>query len=246
MSGGGGDGPLNLFFGPVIGHETADIAVSATAALVSGVGFRISGGSAANAEVLPITYDTISWDEMLGGLGPDNYSYDPSTGAITPGSDGIREIDLYPNSDNSLPAGNRGTVDFGSSSNATSDLERQILYGLNDDDLSYFGGEINLENGPLTINGDTGISAALKAPLNVIKGLPRAIPLFSEVHSPGNNAMYTVVRFVGIRILEVKLTGGNKYLMVQPAPFVASPVVRDAGPPTMTYDSIVGAPLLIH
>jgi hypothetical protein len=35
---------------------------------------------------------------------------------------------------------------------------------------------------------------------------------------PGNNADYTIVKFVGIRIVAVKLTGSmaSKYVMIQP------------------------------
>ena len=68
--------------------------------------------------------------------------------------------------------------------------------------------------------------AAIKDELESIIGLPRAIPLFSEVTGNGNNAMFTVVGFAGIRIMEVKMTGAmsKKRVIIQPA-FV----VDDAG-----------------
>ena len=45
------------------------------------------------------------------------------------------------------------------------------------------------------------------------------IPVFSSVTGPGNNAQYTIVEFVGVRLLEVKLTGSmsSKKVIIQPA-----------------------------
>src|SRR4029453_10300558 len=112
------------------------------------------------------------------------------------------------------------TVDIGSSNNSTSDINRQILDGVSPEDLAYHGGKLELDsNGELNLNGDTGISAGVKDELASIKGKPRIIPIFREVHGPGNNADYTIVAFVGIRIVDVKLTGSmsSKRLLVQPA-----------------------------
>jgi hypothetical protein len=97
----------------------------------------------------------------------------------------------------------------------------------------------------LYVSGDTGISAGIKSQLNTIKGKPRAIPLFTAVSGPGNNATYTIERFVGIRIMDVKLTGGNKRVIVQPAPLMDPTVI--AGPTTeVTEDSIFAMPKLIQ
>ena len=68
----GGDGPLDLFFAPVIGHEKASLSVTATAGLVAADGFRIESGSEQTAGALPIAYDLDSWNELMGGVGPDN------------------------------------------------------------------------------------------------------------------------------------------------------------------------------
>jgi hypothetical protein len=108
---------------------------------------------------------------------------------------------------------------------------------LNESDLAHFGGKLSFENGPLIINGDTGISAGIKDDLEAIKGQPRLMPLFTTVSGPGNNAMYTIVKFVGIRIMYVKLTGkpSSKAVIVQPAPFVSDAVIP--GPTTIEQDS---------
>lgn len=225
--GGGQDAPVDLFFGPVIGHDNVALATRAAVALLPGSGFRIEVGSGGNAEILPITFDLPTWNAMMAGSGNDRYAFDVDTGAITKNTqDRIREIDLYPTTDGSLPAGNRGTVDFGESGNSSDDIKRQILYGLNEADLQAFGQELNFDDGPFWVNGDTGISAGFEAQLKAIKGLPRAIPIFDQVTGPGNNAYFQIVKFVGIRILDVKLTGGHKYVIAQPAPFVDESVIR--------------------
>lgn len=227
-----GDRPLDLFFAPVLGVDEATLEVASTAVLQPGVGFSSGGvngsGPSCSPGVLPITLDLESWTDLMNGIGHDHYAYNEATGAITSGSDGILEVNLYPYGVQELPPGNRGTVDIGNNNNSTADISRQILYGLNGQDLAPFGGEIRIENGgTLLLNGDTGLSAGIKDELEAIKGQPRAIPIFSAVSGPGNNAMYTIVKFVGIRILYVKLTGkpADKQVIVQPVPYVGDCVI---------------------
>ncbi|HUQ68521.1 MAG TPA: TadG family pilus assembly protein, partial [Planctomycetaceae bacterium] len=240
----GGDRPLDLMFAPVLGIDNLSLNTEATAALLPGVGFQIGADSTDTVAVLPIALDVPTWTALLNGVGSDNYSYDPGTGAVTAGSDGILEVDLYPYGNGALPPGNRGTVDLGSPNNSTNDLKRQILYGLNAFDLSFFDGVLRTDEGNITLNGDTGISAGIKAQLEAIKGHPRLIPLFSAVSGPGNNAMYTIPKFVGIRIMYVKLTGGSKKVIIQPAPFVSKNVVR--GGTTIGPDTYYTPPRLIN
>jgi hypothetical protein len=232
-----GDHPLSLYFAPVIGSRQANLVAQSTSALIPGTGIRVASGSGRAADVLPIALDVGSWDELMAGVGADEFRFDPLTETVSSGADGIREINIYPTGSQNLPPGNRGTVDFGSSNNSTADLSRQIRYGLNESDLAHFGGKLSFENGPLIINGDTGISAGIKDDLEAIKGQPRLMPLFTTVSGPGNNAMYTIVKFVGIRIMYVKLTGkpSSKAVIVQPAPFVSDAVIP--GPTTIEQDS---------
>lgn len=239
------DRRVPLFFARVFGHQTAEIEATATAAVLPGVGFRVETNSSKRAGILPFALDEQTWLNLLNGIGPDQYKYNSGTGQISAGSDGTREVNLYPEGSSSLPPGNRGTLDFGAPDNSTSDIARQITEGLNADDMALLGGELRTDLGPLSINGDTGISSGFKEELAAIKGQPRALPLFTQVSGPGNNAIYTIVRFVGVRIVDVKLTGGNKYLKVQPAHFIDSTVI----PGTVTEfqpGTIMTAPRLIH
>ncbi|HLQ44366.1 MAG TPA: hypothetical protein VK137_06540, partial [Planctomycetaceae bacterium] len=147
----------------------------------------------------------------------------------------------------SLPAGNRGTVDIGSSNNSTADLSRQIRNGPNETDLAYFGGTLKIPaGGLLALNGDTGLSAGIKDDLAAIIGQPRAIPIFRSVSGPGNNATYQIVKFVGIRILFVQLTGSpsGKKVTIQPAPVFDGTITRSSG--ALQPDSIMSSLQLIH
>ncbi|MFV0442492.1 MAG: pilus assembly protein TadG-related protein [Planctomycetaceae bacterium] len=226
VAGSGGDRPLDLFFAPVMGTDHANIEVVSRTALIPGNGIDISSGTNQTADVLPIALDIASWINLMAGNGPDNYRYN-ANGTVTAGSDGIKEVNIYPSGSQNLPPGNRGTVDFGASNNSTADISRQILHGLNQSDLNHFGGKISFDNGPLTINGDTGISAGIKDELEAIKGKPRLMPIFTSVSGPGNNAMYVIPKLVGIRIMYVNLVGkpASKMVVVQPAPFSADVVI---------------------
>ena len=62
------------------------------------------------------------------------------------------------------------------------------------------------------------LAPAAKSALASIIGQPRIIPIFTSVVGEGNNATYDIVEFVGVRIMDVNLTGSmsSKHLTVQP------------------------------
>ena len=232
-----------LNFARIFGRSSSSLGVTATATAEDGVvGFEINdaGGT---ADVLPIALHVTPWHDLLthGVTGSnDNYTYDPDTHQVYPGPDGLPELNLYPGAGTGqLPPGNFGTVDIGSPNNSTSDIARQILYGVNESDLAYFGGRLELgEDGTLLLNGDTGLSAGIKDELAAIIGEPRTIPIFNNVSGPGNNAQFTVINFAGIRIMYVKLTGPmkNKQVIIQPAVVVdESFVTSDSGSSYFLY-----------
>lgn len=217
------NGPVELLFAKVFGKQSTTVTARAAAAFMDGIeGFRVDDNTG-NAGLLPMTLRVTSWQNLMNNTvtSGDNYTYDEATGTVSDGPDGIMELNLYPGAGaGQLPSGNFGTVDIGSPSNSTADLTRQIRYGVNEADLSYFGGELRLgDDGTLMLNGDTGLSAGIKDDLESIKGRPRTIPLFSQVSGPGNNSMFTIVGFAGIRIMNVKLTGSmsSKKVIIQPA-----------------------------
>jgi Flp pilus assembly protein TadG len=220
------NGQVPLFFAKIFGRSGQDLTSEATAAIVRDIaGFKTPAGGG-NLDLLPFALDEDTYNAWVNGSGSDNYSYNESTGSISSGSDGFREVNLYPQGTGS--PGNRGTVDIGGANNSTSDLARQILHGISPQDLVDLGVPLQFDEcGKLYLNGDTGISAGVKDELADIKGQPRVIPIFREVNGPGNNAIYTIVKWCGIRIVDVKLTGSmkSKHLTIQHAPVVVSGVI---------------------
>lgn len=214
------NGELPLFFAKIFGRNSQSVSAEATAALARDVkGFEVpSDGSC--VDLLPIALDYDTWMDWKAGLtGNDSYAYNKANGSVSTGCDGKLEVNLYPIGNGS--PGNRGMVDIGSSNNSTSDIARQIVYGISEDDLAHHGGKLEFDSyGRLYLNGDTGISAGVKDELASIIGKPRVIPVFESVHGPGNNAIYTIVCWQGIRIMDVKLTGpmSKKHVTIQMAP----------------------------
>ncbi|HUW82307.1 MAG TPA: pilus assembly protein TadG-related protein [Phycisphaerae bacterium] len=229
------NGPIGLFFARIMGIYSADVGAEATATIDDDVvGYRVTPTSG-NAELMPFALHVNAWNALMAGASPigDQYEYDPDTGGVDSGTDGVVEINFYPGGGaTQLPPGNFGTVDIGSSNNSTNDIRRQILEGVSAEDLAYHGGELKLgPEGTLTLGGDPGLSAGFKDALEAIIGQPRAVPLFSEVSGNGNNAVYTIVGFAGIRIMDVKLTGSmdSKYVIVQSAYVVDDAVITQPG-----------------
>ncbi len=230
----GQNGEVPLFFSRLLGINESAKSSQAIAVFTNSIGGFRPPTSGENLGILPLALDTGTWDGREGPDAVDEYScnWDEATGqwVVTDGPDGIPEINLFPQGVNT--PGNRGTLDIGSDSNSTADIARQIVEGITPADLDYHGGELKLdENGQLLLNGDTGISAGLKDELESIIGLPRIVPLFSSVAFNGNNAQYTVDRFVGMRIMYVELTGSmsGKRVIVQPAKIVTKGAIPTEG-----------------
>ena len=230
------NGGVPLFFARALGFDQTDCQASATAVLMNNIrGFGVPT-SGQNLEILPYALDQDTWNDLLAGIGSDNWTWDAESEQVSSGADGILEVNLFPQSTGS--PGNRGTVDIGSSNNSTADIARQIVDGISEQDMSHHGGTLELDvNGELSLNGDTGISAGVKDELASIRGDPRIVPIFSQVSGPGNNAQYTIVAFVGIRIMEVKLTGkmSSKRVTIQPAIVTTHGAIPGSGPPASCF-----------
>src|SRR5205814_889114 len=119
--------------------------------------------------------------------------------------------------------------------NSTADIARQILHGPNQADFDAIGGSIAIPpGGTLWLQGDTGISAGFKDELGAIRGQPRLIPIYNDTSDEhptgqGNNTRYPIKKFVGVIVLDVDLTGGDKYLTVQPEYVVEPTAFRPRG-----------------
>lgn len=229
------NGQIPLHFARVFGLVGQSLEAEATAVMIRDVwGFEIPNGGG-TVDILPFTLDEETWEALMAGTGDDEWTYHDD-GTVSSGGDYELECNLYPQGINA--PGNRGTLDIGSASNSTADISRQILQGLSESDLAYHGGTlefINCDGGMVELDGDTGISAGFKEELTAIKGQPRVIPIFSSVRGPGNNAIYTIVKWVGVRIMDVKLNGPmkKKHVTIQPCPIVCKGVI----PSTITGTS---------
>jgi Flp pilus assembly protein TadG len=220
------NGSLSLFFARIMGINSEDLTATATATYKDRVtGFSIHTPGHSTCALLPFTLNVNTWNQVLTGVGPDNFARDPSTGAVTSGSDGIHECKLFPLSNGggntAVTPGNFGTLQIGPANNSTATLVRQILYGPNADDLSYYpNGLIQLDptTGTLILPGNTGVSAAVKDALTSIIGQPRVLPLYTTVSGNGANAQYVIVAFVGVTVLEAVLSGSlsSKHVTIEP------------------------------
>jgi len=247
--------PLGAVFSRVFGKKSFDLEARSVASVAPTTGFSLPAGSSSTINILPIALDLTTWNALLAQIHDgtpngfqDQHRYHSSTRSVSTGPDNIPEVNIYPDANSNLPPGNRGTVDIGSPNNSTADLVRQILTGINSYDLSFFpNNELKFNSqGVLYLNGDTGISAGIEDALRSIIGKPTAIPIFITVSGPGNNAQYTIVKFVGVRVMAVKLTGGpdQRYLRVQPAPYSTRFTTRGNIP--VYVDSLLSQPLLIE
>ncbi len=241
------NGQVPVFFAQIWGKDGCSAQVEATAGVLKNVaGFKAPATSSETLGILPFALDIDTWNAVLAQQTADDWSWDYDTKTITPGSDGVHECNLFPQGTGS--PGNRGTIDIGSDNNSTAVIARQITDGVTSEDLEHHGGTLQLdESGELLLNGDTGISAGVKEELASIMGEPRIIPIFSQVAGPGNNAQYTIVKFVGVRILDVKLTGSmsSKRVIIQPANVLTKGAI--AGPPEQTTSYFVYSyPILVR
>lgn len=223
-----------LFFARVLGIDRAAVAADATAVLnMQFKGFR-NPPDGSNLNILPFAIDAIAWEALLAGNGFDEYKYDAEGQRTVSGRDGVKEIRLYPNDTGS--SGNLGTLDIGASNNSTADIARQILHGITPADLAHIGGSLEFNSaGKLYLNADPGLSAGFKDALLAIKGQTRMIPVFSDVQGSGGKAQYTITKFVGVRIMDATLTGGDKHIVVQPAAVVTRGGIQGTGGETTDF-----------
>ena len=243
------NGEVPFFFARALGFHSVPNRAQATAVVASSFGGFRTPADGGNLPILPFELDVNTWNDLLDGGGNDQWQREWNDATkeweVSKGGDGVNEVNLFPQGTGS--PGNRGTVDIGSSNNSTKDIGRQITDGVSADDLAHHGGKLEFDaNGQLPLNGDTGISAGVKDELGSIIGQPRMIPIFESVSGPGNNATYTIVKFVGVTVLEVKLTGNmqSKRVTIQPAYVVTGGGMPSPGGSTSQF--LYSRPFLVR
>jgi Flp pilus assembly protein TadG len=205
---------LPLFFARILGRADADLSATSVAAAINNFrGFTVPSGD--TLPILPFTMDLETWESIQDGGGPDNWSFNLETDEVENSWDGISEMNLFPEG-NQAP-GNRGHLEIGSDGGNVNTLRRQIVHGLGETDLNHHGGALDLgEDGALPLGGEPGVKATLKSEFESIEGELRIIPIFASVAGNGENTQYTIVKWVGVRIMHVKFNGNPKQIMLQP------------------------------
>lgn len=222
------NGELGLFFAKIFNRNSLPLQTSATATYEGAIGgFEFNDNDPHQKSLLlPYTVHVDHWEAAF-TAGSDLFGRNPETGEVTAVGDGILEVKLFPTSTTS---GNFGTIDIGSSDNSTSDIERQTLNGPSRADFEAMGRKFELgTDGTLVLDGDTGISAGVKDAMKQIEGQARIIPLYTTVTGDGDNSRFTITRFVGCTVVSVKLTGGDKHILIQPE-FAIDPTAKGGGP----------------
>lgn len=211
----GSNGTVDFFFGSFLGQSQKDISATATAAFDD----RVGGIDISTGGMVPFTISETRYNDQLAN-GGDSYGFDENTDSVTGGSDGIREIDLYPNN---LAPGNFGLLNIGTPNQGVPALRDQIENGVTEGDLQTETGSSELtfvdgSGSPVTYNisGDPGLKASLESSIDTRVGMVIAFLLHDGVTGSGANSSYhiTGVRFG--RVMDVNLNGTSKGLWIQP------------------------------
>ena len=181
-------GSLALFFSPVLGRDTVDVQARA----VSEVRTDIKGMSAGLAPF------SIPEEAIAGAVEGEKLVFYLPHGDWTP----LADDDFY-------APGNFGWLNLDGGAQPTGELIDWILNGYNE----VFTIE-DPETG-LWLDGTCGVRASLQDELETRIGDEMIILVHDQVIEQGANADFHIVAFAAVTLLEVELTGGEKYIAVQ-------------------------------
>ncbi|MHB8861387.1 MAG: pilus assembly protein TadG-related protein [Pirellulaceae bacterium] len=197
------NGSLALFFGRALGVTKASLRATATATVWY-------------PALLPFATSESNWQSLSTGGWGDRYTHDPDSISfgVTSAGDGIPEIVMFPGDwdGKAMPPGNFGIIEVGPSGDVLTNLRRQIDRGPSLADLDYHGGSLASSD---SIGGRTGIKSSTKTAMlggtadgvdfAGMIGQVRTLPVYSDVQGNGENAVYTLSRFVAVRIMAVRI-----------------------------------------
>lgn len=228
------NGAVSLFFAPIFGVNTAEVTASAVAVLDDRFqGYNLNDGT---AEVWPVTVSkTIYQQELVGGS--DSWQVD-TNGTPTSGSDGVREINLYPYV--SVP-GNFGLLNIGIGSSSASGLSDQFEYGVTPDQMTDEIGSSTISfyddtGASIThdIGGTPGLKASLETAMDTRVGQVVAFLLHDQVSGNGSNSTYRTTGMVFARVMDVRLKGASssRGVWLQPVAYAGAGVVTNKNAPS--------------
>jgi Flp pilus assembly protein TadG len=184
-----------LFFARLLGKDQSIVVASATAVLQKAE--ILSPGSA----VLPFGTPSDLWDSLSTGQTWSAY-----------GNGKLKD-----ENGNDIP-GDWGTLDIGSTSNSSSDLNDQILNGLHQSDLDalYSDGRIPQNTFidsavPTWMQGDSGLSSGLKQSVQAVEGQKKLIPIYDHLGGSlaGNNVEFHVVAWGVVTVVGSEWQGST-------------------------------------
>jgi hypothetical protein len=247
----GGNGPLGLFFGPVLGKSTTNLTATSSATIY--VGSVDNFIDPPNAGLLPMTVDVNAWNTYL-------TTGQSSDGLIHLDGNGVPQLQVYPSP--SLAPGNFGMLSLDDSSNDASSIKGWIDNGLSASDLQTLQSNhlVPLSKHDTTQwdwKGAPGFKASDLNELTV--GKTYLLPLFKPVVATpvssyqatdksagsatpgdggvGQNAYYQIVQFVGIKITQLDKSSDvyvQPTYVLDPAALLKPSSVKPAAPGSST------------
>lgn len=177
----------------------------------------------------PTGKHTETWElQIIQKKGNDEYQFDPKTGKVTRGSDGIPEIKLTgkPRRGDIADA-NMQILDFGSEFNSEA-VVRQILAGLTRQNLKQFHGELVFNAQPVEIKCSPNIENAEQSAFKDMLGQCRICFLYNKVNATPRsyNGIADCTKLVAGRIMAVKrLENQACEIILQPGVITSRAVV---------------------
>lgn len=222
--------PLGLLLGPFLGVSSAELVAQSLATLDD----RIVGFAPVGEVPVPMVPLAIllndpqgrrndTWETAIAQrLGGDSFGFDPAKNQVVAGADGIPEIELVGSPSQveaSRQAANVSLLDLGDGI-AVHATERRIQFGLEPSDLRRLGGTLRLDTANhLVLPGTARISTDLADTFQEIRGQCRVWCVYASDAGSSHTATsrFTVVGFVGARVLQVRFTDDGRFaLRVQP------------------------------
>lgn len=223
--------PVALWFTSILGLSQADVEARGQASIDRRVfGFRPTRED--NVPLVPLAILRRGGDGWFDqAFAPadaswnDRYHVDERTGAVTPGPDGIPEIELRitPPGAEATARDNAGFLLL-DKEQSSSELARQIATGMGRDDLQAHGGQLALTaDGTLALPGSKSISRELIAALRGIQGVKRVWPLYRTHRDLGGMSVFELDGFVAGQVVDVQVSGdGQLIVLVQPCLLVTA------------------------
>jgi len=214
----GANGAVELLFARIFGKSTSELQATATAAFddrVAGYDMTIVPGA------MPITVSETVFEADF-ATGGDKFAYDADFDSVSSGSDGLREIKLYPYD---LAPGNFGLLNIGSGNQGVPSLQAQIVDGVSPADYEQEVGtsvltfqDSNGSTASYSITGNPGLKASLETSLQGRVGSIVGFFVHDSVSDGGANATYNITGIRWGRVVAVSVNGpeSERGLWIQP------------------------------